>query len=39
MVKSWITKDAPSWRGNKSQQEQFGIVDSFKRTLRDYRAI
>jgi hypothetical protein len=39
MVKSWIAKDAPSWRGNKSQQEQFEILGSFKRTLRDYRAI
>jgi hypothetical protein len=38
MVKSWIAKDAPSLRGNRSQQERFGIVGSFRRTLRDYRA-
>jgi hypothetical protein len=39
MVKLWIAKDAPSWRGNRNQQEQYGIVGSFRRTLQDYRAI
>jgi hypothetical protein len=44
MVKSiqsvlWITKDAPSQKGNRSQQEQYKIAGSFIKNLHDYCTI
>ncbi len=36
---SWIAKDAPSRKGNKSQQERSRIAGSFRRILQDYCAI